>query len=192
MKHRMLWFEEQWKYRGFRILAAVTAVISIMLCLEFGLLRNGILKILCYLTVLWGLSAAAWTDYRTRKIPNQLLLCLLRFRMSIMVLECIVCPESWLMILTKAFHGTLTGGGVLLVCFLMTGGGIGAGDVKLFAVTGFCMGSKAAMEIMLYTMIDAAVCIGIMLLMGKTGLKRGIPLAPFVLCGAAAFMVLGG
>lgn len=66
------------------------------------------------------------------------------------------------------------------MCYLLSKGGIGAGDVKLMATTGFCAGYTEMKAIMILSVFLAgAVCMGIVV-MGKGGRKIKIPFAPFV------------
>lgn len=87
--------------------------------------------------------------------------------------------------LPGAAAGFFVGGCVCLTGYLVTSGGIGAGDVKLFAVVGCYLGYGSILRIFADTMILAgAVCIGL-LITGKVQRKQNLPLSPFV---AAAVM----
>ena len=75
------------------------------------------------------------------------------------------------------------GGGLFLLFYLITGKGIGAGDVKLFAILGFYMGSwKLCITAFLSFMFSAIYGIWIVIRNGRNS-KQEIPLAPFVLIG---------
>ena len=134
---------------------------------------------------------AAWIDYRQKIIPNKILLILLNSRIVLLVLECVLYKEYWLSLLISFAAGFFMGGGMFLLCYLLTGGGVGAGDVKLFAVAGFYLGSRKIFTAAFLSVLFAAVYAGIKLLLRRTDLKEEIPLGPFVFLGTAAALILG-
>ena len=71
------WFLQQSREKNFRILLAVILLVSVAFSLEFSFFEYGFLKSLRLLLILWGLTAAAWTDFREKRIPNRILLILL-------------------------------------------------------------------------------------------------------------------
>lgn len=182
--------KEQWGSRGFRILAIAVLAITIFLGLEFFAFEYGIWKIIRYYVILWTLVMIAWIDYKSRRIPNSLLLFLLLSRIVILGLECLLYHEHWLSIVMSAGMGFLVGGGLFLVFFLFSRGGIGAGDVKLFAVLGCYMGAAIFTVIFLAVLLSACYSI-VALLLKKVSIKQEIPFAPFVLGGTLIAMILG-
>ena len=73
----------------------------------------------------------------------------------------------------------------------LTRGGVGAGDVKLFAVLGFYFGSGPIFTVVFLTIVYAAVYNIVKLVMKKTDLKQEIPFAPFIFLGTLTTMLLG-
>lgn len=183
------WLKGQWKQKGFRILAVAMAAATLVLAVEFHLFQYGIFKIIRYYLILWSLAAIAWVDYRSRRIPNKALFFLMLTRTIILVPECLLYRGSWMSICFSAAAAFLLGGGMFLFCFAVTKG-IGAGDVKLFAVLGYYVGG-AVFTIIFLTILFAACYSGIALLLKKVKLKQEIPFAPFILAGALAAMLLG-
>lgn len=82
-------------------------------------------------------------------------------------------------------------GGMFLICYGITRGGIGAGDVKLLAVLGYWMGGGAIFTVIFLTVLSAALGGGMGLLFRKVSLKQEMPFAPFVLAGTILTMMLG-
>lgn len=191
MKQMMTWFSGQWAYKKFRVLIAVMAVITFILGMEFYLFQYGFLKIIRYYVLIWALAVIAWIDQGSKRIPNRVLLFLLVMRTIILVLECLLYHGYWMSILMSAGTGLLFGGGMFLLCFLISRGGMGAGDVKLSAVLGYYMGGGAIFTAVFLTVLSAAIYSVIALLLKKATLKQEIPFAPFVLAGALMTIMLG-
>lgn len=88
-----------------------------------------------------------------------------------------------------ALWGGVFGGGLMLLIFLLSRGGMGAGDVKLSFVLGLWLGLKATMVCMLLAFILGGI-IGVGLLAtGIKGRKDPIPFGPY-LCLAAYISLL--
>jgi prepilin peptidase CpaA len=110
-----------------------------------------------YLGALALAACAAWTDFRTGHIPNQLTLP----GLVIAVVAHAVYGGS-----TQGMEGALREGGLALggalVCglaplFMHLRGGMGGGDVKLFASLGAMLHPLAALEAETYAFVAAAV-----------------------------------
>lgn len=191
MKKRMEWFREQWKSPKFRWLAAITGILMLGLGVEFTLFQYGVLKILRYLTLVCCLAITGWIDYQSQKIPNRILLVMLVVRTVILLAECLLYRKLWMSIMISAFMGLIFAGGMFLLCYLISRGGVGAGDVKLFAVLGYYMGSGAVFSVTFLTVLTAAVFSVVALLAKKVNLKKEIPFAPFIFLGTVLTMALG-
>lgn len=191
MRRIITWFQEQWTQRAFRILTAVVLVLTPVMGAEFYLFRYGWLKTLRYFLLFWSLGGVAWTDYKNRRISNQVLLLLLAVRTVILLLECLTYPEYWRTLALSAAAGMILSGGMFLICYVIARGGIGAGDVKLLAVLGYWMGGGAIFTVMFLTVLLAALGSGVGLLFRKVSLKQEMPFAPFVLAGTILTMMLG-
>ena len=191
MRRIITWFQEQWTQRAFRILTAVVLVLTPVMGAEFYLFRYGWLKTLRYFLLFWSLGGIAWTDYKNRRISNQVLLLLLAVRTVILLLECLTYPEYWRTLVLSAAAGMILSGGMFLICYVIARGGIGAGDVKLLAVLGYWMGGGAIFTVMFLTVLLAALGSGVGLLFRKVSLKQEMPFAPFVLAGTILTMMLG-
>ena len=96
------------------------------------------------------LIAACWTDLRTRRIPNPLVL--LTAAAGIVLA---VVGRSWVPGLEQAGGGLLTGLAIWLPFFAF--GMLGAGDVKLFAAAATFLGARSAVEGALYTALYGGV-----------------------------------
>lgn len=191
MKEAREWFVEQWNNPWFKTLIAVAVILMIGLVLEFRLFQYGMLKIIRYVIVVCCLVVIGWIDFLSRKIPNKILIFMFGARTVLLIIECIVYRELWKSIILSASMGFVFSGGMFLLCYLISRGGVGIGDVKLFAVLGYYMGSGAVFSVMFMTVLAAALFSTIALLLKKTNLKQEIPFAPFIFLGTVLTMALG-
>ena len=191
MKQQIQWFKEQLKQKKFRILLILLILVLVGFIAEFSLFQYGFLKILRYLILLTGLFLIAWIDQKEKRIPNKILMILLILRVFILAAEWLMYPEFGLSMAFSAGLGMLFGGGLFFVAYLVSRGGIGFGDVKLFAVIGVYMGSGSIFSVVFLTVVVSAVYSIVMLILKKIKLKEEIPFAPFVLIGAILSMALG-
>lgn len=191
MKAGLLWIKQQLNNKRFRILALAGVITGIILCAEFLLFSYSIPKILRYLILLETMFLIAWIDQRERRIPNKILLAMLAARMLIMVIEWLLVPSMGMALLISSIFGMLLGGGMFLLAHFLSRGGVGMGDVKLFAVTGWYMGGSSIMALVFLTALVSAFYSIVMLILKKIKLKEEIPFAPFVLVGTILTMALG-
>lgn len=90
----------------------------------------------------------------------------------------------FLMAITDALYGMGFAGGLMLLIFILSRGGMGAGDVKLCFVLGLWLGLKASIVCLMLSFILGGA-IGVLLL--ATGIKKRkdpIPFGPFLCLGA--------
>ena len=88
-------------------------------------------------------------------------------------------PDMW-----DSLYGALFAGGLMLLIFLLSRGGMGAGDVKLSFVLGVWLGLKASVVCLMLAFVLGGI-IGVLLLV--TGIKQRkdpIPFGPFLCIGA--------
>ena len=80
---------------------------------------------------------------------------------------------------------------MFLLADVISKGGIGMGDIKLFAVVGSYMGSGSILAVIFLTVMASAAYSAVMLLFKKVKWKEEIPFAPFILVGTVLTMALG-
>lgn len=185
------WIRKQLGNRSFRILTAAAVLTGTALCAEFMMFNYSILKILRYLILLCAMFVIAWIDQHDRRIPNRILIFLLTIRMVLLVVEWITVPAMGMALLISSLLGLLIGGGLFLIAHFISRGGVGMGDVKLFAVIGFYVGGGSIMPVVFLSALSSALYSVVMLALKKISLKAEIPFAPFVLVGMILAMALG-
>ena len=81
-------------------------------------------------------------------------------------------------------------GGVLFGVSRVSRGGVGEGDAMVYAVTGMVTGLAGNLEILLLSLVMAAVVGGGLLIVRKAGLKTRLPFVPFTLVSYGVVMLL--
>jgi leader peptidase (prepilin peptidase) / N-methyltransferase len=149
---------------------------------------TGVLFVLVPLALGWNAEIwVGWTlvslfiiitvsDIKYMLIPDKILL----FFAGIFLVERIFIPLSpwW-----DSLLGATIGFVVLLLISIVSKGGMGGGDIKLFALLGFVLGTKLVlMSLFISTLLGALIgIIGIML--GVFERKKPIPFGPFIAVG---------
>lgn len=186
------WLKKEWQEKNFRIFLVVNVLLSFLLTAEnIGLFSSGVSRAFRYDLLLAALAVIAWIDRRSKRIPNSILLAMILIRLIFLALEWILYPDMGLAMLISSVMGALIGGGLFLLCYFLTRGGIGMGDVKLFAVVGLYVGSGVIMTVVFLSVVASAVYSIIQLLRKKTKLKDEIPFAPFIWIGLILAMAIG-
>lgn len=83
-----------------------------------------------------------------------------------------------------ALYGMSFAGGLMLLIFVLSRGGMGAGDVKLCFVLGLWLGLKASIVCLMLSFIFGGVIGVVLLATGIKGRKDPIPFGPFLCLGA--------
>ena len=135
--------------------------------------------------------SAALTDFKRRKIPNDLILAGLAVKALILICEFFFCTRDVFISRLKSDGlGFLLGFVVLLIIGVVTKG-LGFGDVKLFGIIGLMMGAGGVMNILFASLVFSAVVGIIMIVLRKKSLKSSMPMAPFILAGTVVIEILG-
>lgn len=129
------------------------------------------------------LSAIAVTDWEKHFISNKLLLAMLLLWSGIIGISIIANTENGLGILFSSLLGALTGGLIFLLCYVLSRGQMGAGDVKLAFVMGLYLTGDKIIGAIFYGVILCMIYSVIQLIRKRIGLKDGVPLAPFLYIG---------
>lgn len=132
-------------------------------------------------------GAVAWSDFRSHRIPNALLLLLL----VPAVLAVVVNGNGLLnMSALSSISGLLIAGLPLLPGYAM--GQMGAGDVKFAACLGGLLGAGGALEMLLSTaVLLGLVSAAVLWYSGKSARQRRLPVAPLFATAFGAQLLLG-
>ena len=87
--------------------------------------------------------------------------------------------------------GIAVGGGIFLVIILVSGGGMGGGDMKLGAMLGAFLGWKLGLLALLLGVLAGGAVAVVLLLLGRKGRKEAIPFGPYLALGGAVALLWG-
>ncbi len=140
--------------------------------------------------LLWyGVWCAAITDFRVKKIPNAVVLTVLGVRCIGILWEILAEKKSIAETLIFGLIGMAFGFFFFLICGAISKGGIGGGDMKLFAAIGLYFGLVGLLQIMIYLMLLSAVVSICLLVTRRAKMKSTMPMAPFVLIGLTVYYI---
>lgn len=143
------------------------------------------------LFILEWLLPIALIDGRCHIIQNRMVLVGLAAFLLFTLGEWLLLHVSLSVLLKNAGLGLAMGFGVFALCAVLSKGGMGAGDVKLFSVLGLLLGWEGTFLLIFLTTLLIAVT-GIILILRKQKEKSSrLPAGPFILLAMAAAMLLG-
>lgn len=149
---------------------AVTGLIFLWLYLRFGLTMQSIIGfVLVSMLVIVTVS-----DLKYMRIPNSVLL----FFLPILGVLTLLFPSGsiWQHLL-----GAVLGGGIILVLAWL--GGMGMGDVKLFALCGFVVGFPGVILAFLTACLLGTIAGGSLMLLGVIKRQQPVPFGPWLAVG---------
>jgi prepilin peptidase CpaA len=126
-------------------------------------------------------SAAAWADLRTRKIPNWITVpgALLGFALQVWY--------GGLHGAAASLEGAALGLGIFIALFIA--GGMGAGDVKLFSAVGALVGPQALVLVFVFTGLLGGIAAGVVSIR-RGHLRSALPYGPVIAGGTLVSLVL--
>ena len=116
------------------------------------------------------------SDLTYMLIPDKILLF---FAVIFLFLRFFVPLSPW----WDSLIGAVVGFGLLLLIAILSKGGMGGGDIKLFAVLGFVLGVKLTLLSFLFSTFYGAVFGVIGILLGQVKKRSPIPFGPFIVFG---------
>ncbi|MEE6450099.1 prepilin peptidase [Gottfriedia acidiceleris] len=157
------------QYVLFEILTAMLFVFSIY---EFGFHK----ELLIALSIISLLIIIVVSDVNYMIIPNRILL----FFLFIFSFERILFPlDPWWSSIVGAL-GTFM---ILLLINVITNGGMGGGDIKLFSVLGIILGWKLTLIAFMLACFSGSIYGLVVILSGELKRRNPIPFGPFIAMG---------
>lgn len=126
-------------------------------------------------------------DIKKKVIPNFVLLILLGVVLLIDLIQVFVYGGQLELAIAFAIGAGLAFI-IFFICMLITRGGIGAGDVKLFTIIGLCSGF-AITNIIFYSLCASFLYSIVLLITRKAKMKDFIPMVPFIYLGVLIFFI---
>lgn len=163
--------------RQYPAVELLTSCMFILCCIARGPGPDAVL--MCLLGCL--LITAAFIDGRYMYIPDTIHLLILL--LALLSLAAGLGPS-----LPDRAAGALFGGGFLALLNLLSRGGVGWGDIKLFTVCGLLMGTAPNITAILTGYVLAGLWCAFPLIRGTIGRRTAVPMAPYF---AVSLMVCG-
>lgn len=131
-----------------------------------------------------------YIDYKTKKIPNKLLILGLISRIVLYIIEVFVGEGNMLNIFLSDIKGALVGGLIFLMGSLFVKNGVGMGDIKMFALIGIFYGYGGTVSTIVYSLFLCFIMALFLLITRKKAIKDTVPLAPFAFIGLILTLIL--
>ncbi|RIX54045.1 prepilin peptidase [Paenibacillus nanensis] len=157
-----------------------TGFLFVWIYLTFGNTRETVVGlVLVSLCVIVTVS-----DLKYMLIPNRILLAFAPVFLLLRVL--FPAGSVW-----QHVWGALLGGGVLMLIVFVSRGGMGLGDVKLFALLGWIIGFPNVIVAFLLAFLAGTLIGGALLLTGVIQKKQPVPFGPYLAFGALLAFTYG-
>ena len=162
------------------LMEAITAVLFTAVFLKFGFTPELIVGLL-FVSMLVIITVS---DIAYMLIPDKVLL---PFGAVLLILRLIVPLDPW----WDSLVGAAVGFGILLVIAVVSKGGMGGGDIKLFFVIGLVLGTAGSLLTLFFASFIGAVAGIILLRVRKQGRKTPIPFGPSIALAAVLVYLWG-
>lgn len=136
------------------------------------------------MVLLCGMAALTVSDVKQKLIPNKLIIVFLLIWVMIVGITMILNIEQGLALLFRSLGGGLAGGLIFLLCYIISRGQLGAGDVKLAFVMGLYLTGERIIGGIFYGTLLCCIYSIVQLCRKKLTLKDGVPLVPFLYMGS--------
>jgi prepilin signal peptidase PulO-like enzyme (type II secretory pathway) len=126
---------------------------------------------------------AAYMDWKTRKVPNKLVLAMFAAWAVLIAAYVIFDINAAVKLLAPSLIGCASGGGLFLLLYIVSRKGVGGGDVKFVAAAGLFLTFTKLMPMLFFSSLLAAIVSAVLLLSKRATMKTAIPLVPFLYTG---------
>ncbi|MCR5330123.1 MAG: A24 family peptidase [Lachnospiraceae bacterium] len=163
------------------IASLLTVVMFVYFLRKFETIR--ITEAILTIIIFTGMGILSVTDLKKKTVPNRIILILLICWAVINGAWLLLDLDTGLQNLAYSVLGGIVAGAIFLLCYLVSRGKLGAGDVKLSFVMGLYLTSLRIMGAILYGCILCLVISLIFVWRKKLTMKDGVPLVPFLTAG---------
>lgn len=186
LKRKKGWFQDRVVWMSGLSAFLFTGILGYIRLPELGMALGALT-----LVMICGMAALAVTDWKTQIIPNRFLLLLLLLWVGATGIYMIADTASGLALFFKSVAGGLAGGAIFLLCYLISGKKLGAGDVKLAFVMGLYLTGQRIIGAFFYGLLLCCIYSLIQMCRKKLGLKDGVPMVPFLYLGVLITLFIG-
>ena len=182
---------ENKKKKIFILISTVVQIaLAVWMCFAFP--DSTTLYIVRVLALISVMFAAAYVDAVDMIIPNIFIVIGLIFFLIFTIIEAVLLPNDLIINLKDSLITAAIVVVILLVLRLMSGGGIGFGDLKLMLLMGLMQGSANTFQSVFAGLLIIFVVALVMLFSKKINRKDPIPFAPYLLLGVIVSIALTG
>lgn len=175
------------------VVELATGFLFLLLFVNFNLSIDYIFN----LTLLFLLLAISLIDLEHRIVPNRIvaagMFAALLFYLPQLLSYFLQIPTA--LFVSKnpldGLYGMLLGSGIMLVIFLVSRGGMGAGDIKLMAMIGLYVGLRGTAVVLLLGFVFGALVGITFMLLGKLTRKDALPFAPYLALATLVDVLVG-
>ncbi len=165
--------------------SGITMTVMCVLSLILIFMRLGMsMKTLSYAILLIVLSIVSIEDIKNRIIANHII-----YVGWVLGVIAAVVVEMNFLIVNKLIAFAVCGS-LLLIVYLITKGGIGMGDVKLFSCVGLYLGIKLAFTALFCSVLLTLLAGLALVILRKYKMKDTLPFAPFIYLGVILTLIL--
>lgn len=129
-------------------------------------------------------------DFRHRRIPNVYVTAALAVR-TVLIAAQGISEGRTADIFVRSLAGLAAGALITGLAYAVSGKGIGAGDVKMFAAIGYFSGVTGVADILVYSTVLCCICGILLIAFRKCRMKDSIPMAPFAYAGTVVYLIAG-
>ena len=131
------------------------------------------------------------TDIKYFIIPNKILILFACLRLPLVAVEYFIFADHFWDVEKDCLIAAAGAFVLLAIISLVSRGGIGMGDVKLFTLIAAYMGIYGTLNVLLYGLVSSALVSLAILLSRKKKAKDKIPFAPFIFIGFVITICIG-
>lgn len=155
---------------------------------------SGLFDVLSKILMMNVLSFLGWIDFKKEIVPNSFLK---RFLIVAVIWTLIKLAADFVSgnFFAGSIASPLLGVAVMFIpmflSYLISHGGVGAGDVKLLAIVGGVLGFRSSYLLLMTAFIVAAVFSVVQMLRKKMTMKSYMPFVPFLAIAMGLMVILG-
>lgn len=170
----------------------VIAVIAIGMSMRYFFPQDSYIHQAKLQFLIAALIALAFIDYRHKIVPNKAILFCLFVRVIFLIFEFIFERGDFFVTIKSIGWGALILGVFLFLCSIITKGGIGMGDVKLFMIMVTFQGLTNSLTSIFMSLLICFFVSLVLIILKKKKLKDTLPLVPSICLGTYISVLLTG
>ncbi len=170
-------------YRSWKVLSVLGVSAGVYLAATLLHSGTGIMTQIGNAVLLVFMTLLTFTDWLHTRIPNRILSVMGILWMVLASVSVIASPAAGIAMVGSGLGGALISGVSFLLCYLLSRGKLGGGDVKLSFLLGLYLGGGRIMGALITGMLICFVYSLLGLLRRKLSVSDGVPLVPFLYIG---------